>query len=206
MTEKVLYVMQGVPGSGKSTIARMIEEYERAHGSRPDELLPVVVTISTDDHRLESQRVCSIHGHIGANTSCPECGNAVSVTETDVYVFDAADNARVYVFDAADNARFHKATQRDCARHMINGVPAIIVDNTNIQEWQAHPYLVLADIYGYEVQVVSVDCGLARAIERQSERVGLGDRAVPANVIAGMYEGMERLLSQPMYKPEPSAE
>ena len=168
MTEKVLYVMQGVPGSGKSTVARMIEEYERAHGSREDELLPVVVTVSTDDHRLDG------HG--------------------------------AYVFDAADNVRFHKMTQRDCARHMINGVPAIIVDNTNIQEWQAHPYLVLADIYGYAVQVVSVDCGLARAIDRQKEREGLGDRAVPANVIAGMYEGMERLLSQPMSKPEPSAE
>ena len=170
MSDKVLYVMQGVPGSGKSTVARMIHAFEsenpdRVVVSKLPELGPKAVVISTDDHRLEP------------------------------------DGS--YKHDPAKNAEFHRRTQKDCARHMINGVPVIVVDNTNIAEWQAHPYLVLADIYGYTVQVVSVDCGLGPAIDRQSEREGLDDRAVPAEVITEMYDGMERLLSQPRYRPEP---
>lgn len=143
----VLYIMQGVPGSGKSTIARMIQEY---YGSR-------AVTISTDSFRL--------------------------------------DKDGAYVFDAADNRKYHGMCQRRCVELMQEEWAAIIVDNTNIQEWQAHPYLVMADVYGYTVQVVSVDCGLPLAIERQQERAGLGDRAVPPEVITDMYEKMERLLT-----------
>ena len=151
--EKVLYLMQGVPGSGKSTIAEMIRQSYEERAPMPDRAL----IISTDDHRLEP------------------------------------DGS--YKFVAADNARFHKLTQRDCARLMRQGQRAIIVDNTNIQGWQAHPYLVLADIYDYTVQVVSVDCGLPLAIERQGEREGLGDRRVPPEVITDMYGKMERLLT-----------
>ena len=148
---KTLYLMQGVPGSGKSSIARMIQ----AHHNEDD--LDVCVTVSTDDFRLD------------------EDGS--------------------YIFDAKDNGRFHRLAQQRCAQEMTVGRYAIIIDNTNIQEWQARPYLVLADIFGYVVQVVSVDCGLKLAIERQGERDGLGDRAVPPFVISDMYGKMERLLT-----------
>jgi predicted kinase len=151
---KVLYLMQGVPGSGKSTVARMIADFENY--GRSSQSKGRAVILSTDDHRLES------------------------------------DGS--YRFDPADNERFHRLTQQDCARLMAKGKQVIIIDNTNIAEWQARPYLVLAGVWGYAVQVVSVDCGLAVAIARQGEREGLGDRKVPAPVIGRMYAQMERLL------------
>jgi predicted kinase len=147
--DRVLYLMQGVPGSGKSTIARMIQE---SYGGG-------AVILSTDDFRL------------------------------------APDGS--YTFDMAENAKYHQMCQRRAAELMQEGAPVLIIDNTNIQEWQAHPYLVLAEIWGYTVQVVSVDCGLYTAIERQKEREGLGDRAVPREVITDMYWRMERLLAPP---------
>jgi predicted kinase len=150
VSDKVLYLMQGVPGSGKSVIARMIEHW------------------------------------------CEDLGVAAAVVSTDNYRL-AEDGS--YVFREEDNARFHRMAQQDAARLMADAAPAVIVDNTNIEHWQAAPYLALAEIWGYEVQVVSVDCGLQRAIDRQSERAGLGDRAVPAEVITDMYRRMERLLT-----------
>lgn len=153
---RILYVMQGVPGSGKSVIAGMIRDAENREGAFGRNGDPAVI-ISTDDERLE------------------------------------ADGS--YTFDAADNSRFHRLTQQKCAKLMASGQPVIIVDNTNIEHWQALPYLVLAAVWDYVVQVVSVDCGLGRAIERQSEREGLGDRRVPDEVIAGMYGKMERLMT-----------
>jgi predicted kinase len=148
--EKTLYLMQGVPGSGKSTVARMIGAW---HCLGDMEAAKIV---STDDWRL-------------------------------------VDGA--YVFDAADNARYHQLAQREAARLMLEGQPVVIVDNTNIKEWQARPYITLARIHGYTVQVVNVDCGLQVAIDRQAEREGLGDRAVPAEVITTMYHEMERVLT-----------
>lgn len=147
---KILYLMQGIPGSGKTTIAQMIQDCERANGKR-------VALLSTDDWR-----------------------------------FDDDEN---YVFDPKDNERYHIACQQECAKKMVDGIECIIIDNTNIQEWQAHPYLVLASIFEYVVQVVSVDSGLNIAIERQKER--RQDRQVPTPVIIDMYDRMERLLAPP---------
>jgi len=151
---KVLYLMQGVPGSGKSIIARMIADFERANGKQ-------VSHLSTDDWRF--------------------------------------DDDGIYQFDPADNARYHKACQQAAAEDMMNGVEVVIIDNTNIREWEVHPYLVLADIHGYIVQVVSVDAGLGNSITRQEQR--REDRRVPSEVIIRMYNEMERLLAQPGFAP-----
>jgi tRNA uridine 5-carbamoylmethylation protein Kti12 len=169
--------MQGVPGSGKSVIAKMIRmNYE--------ERVPEVdraVIISTDDYRMQPQLWCEeCEKHRPDEFVCPEC-------QVGTVLRDA------YVFDAEDNVRYHQMTQQECARLMALGQRAIIVDNTNIQEWAARPYLTLADIYGYTIQVVSVDCGLYHSIKRQYER--REDRRVPDDVIKDMYSKMERLLT-----------
>jgi predicted kinase len=152
---KILYILQGVPGSGKSTIANYIAQAEEDKDRN-------VVILSTDDWRF--------------------------------------DDDGIYVFDPEENVTYHKSCQRACADAMLNGTDVVIIDNTNIQEWQAHPYLVLADIFDYQVQVVSVDAGLATAIQRQQLRKE--DRRVPDHVIIRMYEEMERLLAQPRYLPK----
>lgn len=139
--------MQGVPGSGKSTVAKLIAA--SVEGS-PDN----VRILSTDTYRY------------GA------CGH--------------------YYFDPAENATFHSATQRDCADEMRRGTPVVIIDNTNIERWQAEPYFCLARMYGYEINVVRVDPGLAEAKKRNAKRPI--ERRVPNDVIEDMYAKMESLL------------
>ena len=36
---------------------------------------------------------------------------------------------------------------------MKKGVPLIIIDNTNTQKWEARPYIILAQEFGYSVEI-----------------------------------------------------
>lgn len=97
-----------------------------------------------------------------------------------------------YVHDPAANAALHRRTQQEVAEDMRNGVPVVIVDNTNIARWQAEPYIVLAKIYDYEVNVLRADPGLDTAKTRNATRPI--ERRVPDHVIEDMYSRMENLL------------
>ncbi len=75
---------------------------------------------------------------------------------------------------------------------MSVGEGPIIIDNTNTTRAEAEPYIQLARIYGYDIQVVSVSCGLDEAMRRNAER--RFDRRVPENIIHKMYDRLEDLL------------
>lgn len=154
MTKK-LFLMQGVPGSGKSTIADSIA---------------LSFNTFVEDWEDEDRAI---------------------ILSTDNWRYREWDNT--YDFDPAKNATFHHECQKACIKEMQNGREIIIIDNTNIQEWQARPYIELAKIFEYSVTVVSVDCGLDEAIRRQEARTE--DRRVPAEVITDMYRRMERVLT-----------
>lgn len=141
--------MQGVPGSGKSTIADYISFAFNVEDGRTRAII-----LSTDDWRYTDGK---------------------------------------YEFDPETNKVFHKNCQKACIEAMQRGQEVIIIDNTNIQEWQVRPYIEVAKIYDYSVTVVSIDCGLKEAIQRQSSRTE--DRRVPAEVITEMYTNMERVLT-----------
>ena len=150
-----LYIMQGVPGSGKTTIAQMLRSY---HESVPAYegfgMMCSVIVLSTDDYRYG------------------DCGH--------------------YIFDPAKNATFHAHTQRDAADAMRRGVHYVIIDNTNILREHAYPYVALARMYNYEIDVIRVDPGLAEAKKRNGNRPI--ERSVPNEVIERMYATMENLL------------
>jgi predicted kinase len=145
--DKRLYLMQGVPGSGKSVMANFI-----------------MVALG---HALAKYDYFS----------------------TDTYRFT---DEGVYVYDPETNRHFHTMCQKDVIEAMQNGVTNIIVDNTNITQQHADPYLTMARIFDYEVQVVRVETNLKLAVARQAER--REDRAVPEGVIQNMYDTMERLV------------
>jgi predicted kinase len=145
-SDRQMYLMQGVPGSGKSWMAGVLHETLIPHG--------LVNIRSTDDYRYG------------------DCGH--------------------YVHDEAKNHDLHMRTQREVADDMRTGVPFVIVDNTNIKQWQADPYFALAKMYGYQIQIVRVDPGLEVAQKRNATRAI--ERQVPAFVIERMYNEMERLV------------
>lgn len=143
--DKRMYIMQGFPGSGKSTVAKMLAS--TVEGS---------VIRSTDDQ----------------------------------FMVDG-----VYKFDQAKIGGYHMhnvfLVEKDCKAV----VPLIIVDNTNIKQRDANPYIALARKYGYSVTVVRVDAGLTEAKKRNATRSE--DRKIPEHVIERMAGDIQVLKLDP---------
>jgi len=146
---KTLYLMQGIPGSGKSTIARLIRDMG---------------------------------------------GKAVSaIFSTDELWYD--DEAGRYNYDPALLGVKHRENQRRVIQAMIDDtLRIIIIDNTNITRKEAKPYVVMAEIFGFEIQVVRVSVSVDVAKRRQSERPF--DRRVPDAVIESMATRMQDLTGE----------
>jgi predicted kinase len=142
---KTLYIMQGIPGSGKSTVARAMADVAADSGQS-------VARHSTDDLRMRNG---------------------------------------VYVHDQANNAAQHAQNMRQVIASMQKETENIFVDNTNIKRWQARPYVSFARAFGYEVQIIRVQCDVETAIARQKN--WSPDRAVPEEVIRRMHAEMEDL-------------
>lgn len=147
-----LWILQGVPGSGKSTVGDMLLIH--FEDQRIDNPALSAIRLSTDDYRYG------------------ECGH--------------------YFYDPVENLKFHSATQRAAADEMRGGTNYIIIDNTNIFKAHAYPYIALAEMYGYEVNVLRVDPGLATSKKRNATRPI--ERRVPNDVIERMHAAMEQLL------------
>jgi NEDD4-binding protein 2 len=59
-----------------------------------------------------------------------------------------------YMFDASKLGDAHAWCRLGVTKHMFEGVPTIIVSNTNMTHWEMQPYLDLASEYGYEVDII----------------------------------------------------
>jgi tRNA uridine 5-carbamoylmethylation protein Kti12 len=92
-----------------------------------------------------------------------------------------------YRFNPFKLREAHLWNQRRVLDAMVDDRECIIVDNTNITKSAASPYLNLAEMYGYEVQVVRVVCSTVTALKR-------GTHNVPFDKISQMNREMEDLL------------
>jgi peroxiredoxin family protein len=53
-------------------------------------------------------------------------------------------------------AEFHDLTLKQYAEAIIQGLPLIVVDNTNIRVFEIAPYYRLAEAFGYDVEIFHV--------------------------------------------------
>lgn len=138
---KTLYLMQGVPGSGKSFLAEMIAKQ----------------------------------------------------TNGVIYSTDALwyDEEGTYNFDKELLGEKHRLNQQLVSEAMVEGRESIIVDNTNLTPDSIKPYVMMAEIHEYTIQVVRVSADSAVVRARNSIRPE--DRRVPNDVIKAMEDRIVEL-------------
>lgn len=90
--------------------------------------------------------------------------------------------------------RAHRWAQMEVLRDMQADIPVIIVDNTNTTRKEALPYRVMANTFGYEVEVIRVDPGVEVCVARQEDRPE--DRRVPEEIVRAMHARMQDLIPE----------
>lgn len=60
----------------------------------------------------------------------------------------------VYKYDSSKIAHAHYECRRKASHAMRDGVDVVIIDNTNVRSREMYPYVEMAVIYGYEVELV----------------------------------------------------
>ena len=130
---KVAYIMRGVPGSGKSTIAKQL------------------------------------------------AGDNGSVHSTDDFFYVDGE----YRFNPECLREYHDLNFEAFRNNLNNGVPVIILDNTNTRRWHFERYVEAAESTGYLVALVVLP---HPAPEVAAQRT---IHKVPAHAIQRMIEGWE---------------
>jgi predicted kinase len=109
-------------------------------------------------------------------------------TDKQFTTWDNDLKAEVYKFDPAKLGEAHAMTQLHAKNAMACETPMVIVSNTFSQKWEMAVYLMLADIYKYDVRIT--DLFDARLTDEQlAARCKHG---VPVEKIAQMRQRWEK--------------
>lgn len=132
-----LYIMRGLPGSGKSTCAR-------------------------------------------------EIGGEIFSTD-DFFIRDG-----VYEFDPSKIGEAHEWNQRRTEKALREGMPSVVVDNTNTMAWEIRPYVELGMKEAYSIILAEPDTLYKWDVNVLAEKNGHG---VPEEVIKKMMDRYEHDLT-----------
>jgi tRNA uridine 5-carbamoylmethylation protein Kti12 len=94
-------------------------------------------------------------------------GEAVKVSADDYFLNAAGE----YVFNPANIGEAHNYCFRRFMEAIERKASLIVVDNTNLSAWEMAPYIMAANAYGFEYEIVNVSCDARDAFDRQSHGV-----------------------------------
>jgi hypothetical protein len=118
--------------------------------------------------------------HVAGRREFVACGNdrpeQAVICSADDFFQEGPD----YHFDPSKLTDAHRTCFRKFVDAVNDSVPYIIVDNTNIHAAEFSPYVIYAEAYGYEVEVITVWVPLEKAMARQVHKV-------PDSVMTRMY-------------------
>jgi len=83
----------------------------------------------------------------------------------------------------------HEWNQSRAFDSMASGISPIIVDNTNVQKWEARPYVSEAKKYGYNIAVEEADTPWKFDVKELS---GKNTHGVPLQALQGMLDRWEK--------------
>lgn len=104
--------------------------------------------------------------------------SAVVCSADDYFMVDGE-----YKFDFTKLSQAHGTCFKKAAEALEFGQD-VVVDNTNTQVWEMSPYVLLAQSYNAEIEIVLLDCPASVAAVRNCH-------GVPTAAVEGMAERME---------------
>lgn len=93
-----------------------------------------------------------------------------------------------YVFRPEELKHAHNACQMSAERAMANGIPVVVIDNTNIRRDDMRPYVEMALHHGYEVSIRTIGSMEPKDIEKYLKRQ---IHAVPQEKVKEMAQKFE---------------
>ncbi len=124
----------------------------------------------------------------GKSTLAKQLGQNGVVFSTDEYhMIDGK-----YVYNSEKAPEYHLLNQQRAANAMEQGLPLIVIDNTNVTAAQIYPYAVAAIKYGYNVQFAQPNTPWAFDAEELAKR---NTHGVPIEVIQDMLYKWESDLT-----------
>ena len=148
---KLVLVMRGLPGSGKSTyLQKILDELREEENLRglpePGRVLRTIC--SADDFHMKDGK---------------------------------------YQFDPKNAPIAHRECLRQFLAATQRGDSLVVVDNTNVSQWEYVQYVNIAQVHDYDVRIIEFDTPVEVSIERNIH-------GVPAEVIRGMAARWEEVL------------
>lgn len=172
---KVLYIMRGPPGSGKSSVARLLlQKHLAAQGLRWNPSQP------------------------GAAFS-PIC--RAFICSTDDYFTKVDDEGdAIYDFEPQRLRELHQKNQQRCRDAMELSQTPLFVDNTNMALWEMSEYVMLAEELNYAVMIIGAEQLGAGALDlrvlqmRCAQEAGRADgKEIPSTTLERMISRYEPL-------------
>lgn len=113
-----------------------------------------------------SMKVTVLRGISGAGKSTwvsRHAADAAVVSADHYFIVDGE-----YRFDASKLQEHHGKCFRAFMDAIQSGTVSIVVDNTNIEAWEYSPYVIAAEAFGYEVELLTLDCTVEASLSRKT--------------------------------------
>lgn len=103
----------------------------------------------------------------------------------------------VYNFNSAKLSLVHGECFKDFITHLHNDTPLVVVDNTNTTAVEIAPYILGAQAYGYDVEVITVMCESNDDVRACARRNSHG---VPFQGVMGQHKRLQERQLMPWWK------
>lgn len=75
----------------------------------------------------------------------------------------------IYEFDPRMLQENHNKCFYDFMDAILKSAPWIVVDNTNVCAWEYSPYILAAQAYGYEAELLTLRCPVETSLSRKDQ-------------------------------------
>ncbi len=98
-----------------------------------------------------------------------------------------------YRFDPANARKANDWCLSQFLLHLTRAVPTLVVDNTNLSAWEISVYYRLAEVYGWDVEIVYLKCSPEVSLARNVH-------GVPKETIVQMFARLTNETLPPWWK------